>query len=201
MARATRPDAAPTLLITIFVGANDACLPPVSAHVPLPRFEQNIRGFVDAVLGADRLSDTKIVLITPPPINIPDPLPASIGLGPADLAAAKWDPREGVGYKTYLSKRRYARNIMEVASSYEETGRVAGLDLWTALVDAGLEDQGRMGDEDKYDEERLPGCGLPTAKAFKKGYFTDGLHLNGLVSQRMSALISGHGILTQALGL
>lgn len=136
----------------------------------------------------DNMPDTKIVLITPPPINIPDPVEKydDMDLGPvaaAAMAAARPDPKEERGYKTYLSKKRYADKIMEIAESYEETGRVAGLDYWKALVDAGLDDQRRLGDEDAYDEERLPGCGLKWAKQFKKGYFTDGLHLGPLVSQ------------------
>lgn len=76
-----------------------------------------------------------------------------------------------------MSKKRYAEKIMEIARSYEETGRVVGFDYWKSLVDKGLEDEGRNGDDDAYDEERSPGCGLKWTKEFGKGYFTDGLHL------------------------
>jgi hypothetical protein len=119
------------------------------------------------------MSETKIVLITPPPINIPDPtLPEE-------------NTKKGRGYRTYMSKKRYAEKIMQIAADYEETGRVVGLDLWNALIDAALDDQGRSGDEGRYDEERLPGCGLSGAKAFRGGYFTDGLHFGPLVSLRV----------------
>ncbi|KAF2712832.1 SGNH hydrolase [Pleomassaria siparia CBS 279.74] len=183
--RATEPDAPPTLLLTIFLGANDACIMPQGEYVPLPRFEANIREFVETVLIQDNMPDTKIILITPPPINIPSPAEEeeandSMELGPAAaaaMAAARADTKEKPRYKTYMSKRKYADRIMEIAKSYEDTGRVVGLNYWKALVDAGLNDQNRLGNEDAYDEDRLPGCGLKGAKQFKNGYFTDGLHL------------------------
>lgn len=143
----------------------------------------------------DKLNDTKIVLITPPPINIPDPSPEDVNkredpdLGPRFAAApASHDPKEEKGYRTYISKKRYAEKIMEIAKSYEDTNRVIGLNFWKALIDAALEEQHRLGDEDAYDEDRLPGCGLKWAKAFKPGYFTDGLHLNGKVSRNVKAM-------------
>jgi isoamyl acetate esterase len=180
--RATQPGAAPTLLITIFLGANDACVFPTGEYVPLPQFEANIRGFVEAVLKEDKIAGTKVVLITPPPINIPSPLKNPDFDSVAAAEIAKMDPKEGRGYKTYMSKKRYAEKIMEIASSYNKTGRVVGVDLWKALIDAALEDQNRTGDEDAYAEERLPGCGLDWAREFKPGYFTDGLHFDTLVS-------------------
>ncbi|KAF2188187.1 SGNH hydrolase [Zopfia rhizophila CBS 207.26] len=184
--RATEPYAPPTLLLIIFLGANDACLPPTGAHVPIDKFEDNLREFVETVLIQDNMADTKIVLITPPPINIPDPLPDEIGIGPAGAAATKQDPKQDRGYLTYMSKKSYGDKIMEIARFYEETDRVAGLDFWKKLIDAGLADQNRLGDEDAYDEERLPGCGLKWAKEFKSGYFTDRLHLGGLAYDILS---------------
>ncbi|KAF2796273.1 SGNH hydrolase [Melanomma pulvis-pyrius CBS 109.77] len=183
--RATEPGAPPTLLLTIFLGANDACIiRSQEEYVPLPRFEANLREFVETVLIEDNMPETKIVLITPPPMNFPDyEEDDDEDLGPAAAAAAaaaRQNPKETRAYRTYLSKKRYGDKIMEIAQSYEETGRVAGLNYWKAMIDAGLDDQNRLGDEDAYDEERLPGCGLKWAKRFKKGYFTDGLHLGPL---------------------
>ncbi|KAF2121561.1 SGNH hydrolase-type esterase domain-containing protein [Lophiotrema nucula] len=189
--RATLPDAAPTLLITIWLGANDACVG-TGAHVPLPKFEDNIRSFVDQVLAEEQLRDTKVVLITPPPINIPDAEPEDDGmdLGPAAAAAMKaFDPKKSRSYIVYKSKRTYGEKIMEIAASYAETGRVVGLDYWKALIDAGLDDQHRLGDEDAYHEDMLPGSGLPWAKAFKQGYFSDGLHLEGLAYDVLSKAV------------
>jgi len=174
LARVTSPRAPPTLLFTIFLGANDACLIGDSEYVPLPKFEENIRGFVDTILNRNELVRANVMLITPPPINIPDPLPD-------DGQGSSQDPKLDRGYRTYLSKKKYADKIMQIAAEYEHTGRVIGLNYWKALVDAALKEQGRLGQEDSYDEERLPGCGLSGAKAFGKGYFTDGLHLNTVV--------------------
>lgn len=186
--RATKRDAASTLLLTIFLGANDACILPHGEYVPLEDFEANIREFVDSVLIEDKMADTKIVLITPPPINIPDPM-EDINIGPVTATAAATitkDPKRDRGYRTYLSKKIYAEKIMEIAEDYEETERVIGLNLWKALIEAALKDQGRFGDEDAYTEERLPGCGLKWAKAFKGGYFTDGLHFGPLAYDVLS---------------
>ncbi|KAF2258512.1 SGNH hydrolase [Lojkania enalia] len=184
--QAVEPGAGQTLLVTIFLGANDACLPPWTAHVPLPRFEANIREFVETILSKEELYDTKIVLITPPPINIKSrkrAAPQDGDLGPAFAATvsklSKEDRKQDRGYQTYLSKKRYGEKIMEIAKSFEHTGCVAGLNFWKALIDAALDDQQRLGDEDAYDEERLPGCGLEEAEEFGEGYFTDGLHLDG----------------------
>jgi isoamyl acetate esterase len=176
--QATAPNAAPTLLITIFLGANDAVL------IPLSSFEENIRQFVDDVLKEEGLFNTKIVLITPPPINIPEPVPTSddIDLGPAmDRKLKAHDPKLERGYRAYMNKKAFADKILEIAHSYEGTGRVVGLNFWKALVDAALRDQDRFGAADAYDEDKLPGCGLPGAREFKQGYFSDGLHFEGLV--------------------
>jgi lysophospholipase L1-like esterase len=173
--QASKHDAPPTPLLTIFLGANDACLAPNRGeYVPLPDFEANIRDFVDQVLTNDEMANTKIVLITPPPINIRKPLP----MGPEDSPV---DPQKDQGYKTYMSKKKYAEKIMQIAASHEDTSRVVGLDLWKALVNAALKDQDRLGDPDAYDELRLPGCGLDGVEEFKPGYFTDGLHFDKLV--------------------
>ena len=162
---------------TIFVGANDACFRIGNeAIVPIDKYEANLREYVETILIQDCMPDTKIVLITPPPINIPDPKPDDDprGLG-----------KESRGYRTYMNKKRYAEKVMEIAEFYESTGRVVGLNLWKALIDSALKDQCRLGDEDAYDEERLPGSGMEGAKCFKKGYFTDGLHFDCLVRKSL----------------
>ncbi|KAF2451430.1 SGNH hydrolase [Karstenula rhodostoma CBS 690.94] len=173
----TAPYAPPTLLFTIFLGANDACFVGKTEYVPLPQFSDNIRSFVEEILTQDNLADAKIVLITPPPINVPEPFPSDDeDLGPAMAKALKGkDPKQDRGYMTYMSKKRYAEGIMSIAREYEGTGRVVGLDYWSALVNAGLADQGRPAE---VDEDKFPGCGLSGAKEFGGGWFTDGLHLD-----------------------
>jgi isoamyl acetate esterase len=186
--RATEPFAAPTLLLTIFLGANDACFVGKGNYVPIEKYEANIRDFVDQVLVEDGMAETKIVLITPPPINIPDEEGDDLDIGPAGAAVDKIDPKTQMGYRTYMSKKKYGDKIMEIAKSYEHTGQVIGLNLWEALIDAALKDQGRAdeSEEERYHEDRLPGCGLKSAKAFKAGYFTDGLHFGPLAYDVLS---------------
>ncbi|KAH7116049.1 SGNH hydrolase-type esterase domain-containing protein [Dendryphion nanum] len=182
------PNAPRTLFITILVGANDACIigPNGEEYCPLSEFEENIRNWVDSILVEDKLSATKILLITPPPLDISNPpYPDKV-----DLEVAK----AGRGYLTYLNKKRYAEKVMEIARSYEHTGFVAGADIWTALIETALEEQGRLDKPDAFDPEMLPGCGLPKAKCFGTGYFTDGLHFGKLgyevVTRELTKVIS-----------
>lgn len=178
----TATDAPPALLFTIFLGANDACFIGNREYVPLPQFSDNIRSFIEEILDHASLEDAKIVLITPPPINVPDPLPKDGDLlGPAFAkAAGEKNPKDDKGYRTWVSKKKYAERILEIAKEYEKTSRVVGLDYWNKLERAALEEQGREGEED---EDRWPGCGLPDAKEFGAGWFTDGLHLDKKASR------------------
>jgi hypothetical protein len=151
--------------------------------VPWPLFSANIRSFVDTILKQNVLSNTKIVLITPPPITGPA---ETIGEDMTEEQvedANRWK-KEGPRYKTYMSKKKYAEGIMQIASEYEETGRVVGLDFWRDIVNAMLKEEGGV-----YDEEMPPGCGLLGAKTFPQGWFTDGLHLD----------VKGYGVLSKGL--
>ena len=180
IARATSANAAPTLLVTIFLGANDACSRGDSEYVPWATFEKNIRAFVETILVADNMANTKIILITPPPIGIPAPTSAQ-GLSPEEIEDTNEYKREGPGYKTYMNKKRYAEGIMRIAGEYEETGRVVGLNFWKHIIDAFLketEDESGDGKEEVVESEMPPGCGFIGARSFGKGWFTDGLHLN-----------------------
>ncbi|KAL2352642.1 hypothetical protein BJ546DRAFT_1098102 [Cryomyces antarcticus] len=187
----------PPLFITIFVGANDACLTPASAHVPLPAFEAHIRDWVDTILTDPVFEGTKVILITPPPINLSAPRQDDIDIGPVRRRAREEGEgeREGMGFRTYVSKRDYAEKVMEIARSYEEiSDRVVGLDFWRALVDQELVRQGKALGRDEQggsvcDEDALPGCGLRAALEFARGTFVDALHLGPL----------GYDVLTKEL--
>jgi len=183
--RATAPSAAPTLLFTIFLGANDACFIGHREYVPWPTFESNIRRFVESILTQDALSQSKIVLITPPPIAIALAEPTE-SLSEKEMETENENMRKGQGFKTYMSKKRYADGIMQIASEYEETGRVVGLNFWQKLIDAVLAEEGQS-----YNEDMPPGCGLLGAIEFGKGWFTDGLHLSyDVLSQALFKLIT-----------
>lgn len=181
--RATSPGASPTLLFTIFVGANDACFIGPRNFVPYEEYISNLRLFVETILTQDEMQETKIVLITPPPINGNKP-EYDPSMSQGDIDAANEYKKEGVRYRTYMSKKRYADGVMQLAAEYESTGRVAGINLWQELVEAGAKEEG-----DVFDAEFPMGCGLIGAKSFAKGWFTDGLHLN----------VKGYKVLNEAL--
>src|SRR4051812_46732930 len=59
-------------ILSIWFGANDACVPPSRQHVPLDKFVSNLTHFIQMVHSpaSDYYSpDTRILLLTPPPIN------------------------------------------------------------------------------------------------------------------------------------
>lgn len=119
------------------------------------------------------MSQTKIVIITPPPINGPEAKLNGTETQDDIEDTNKWK-KEGPRYKTYMSKKRYAEGLMEIAKEYEETGRVVGLDYWRAMVEAS-----GLGTWEEFEETGLwPGSNLLGAKSFENGWFTDGLHLN-----------------------
>ncbi|KAI0590442.1 GDSL-like Lipase/Acylhydrolase family protein [Pyrenophora tritici-repentis] len=181
--RATSPGVPKTLLFTIFIGANDACMIGDTPMVPWPFFSANIRNFLDTILTERAMEDTKIVLITPPPIN------STVVEKKDDSTAENIEymnefRRGAARFRTYMNKKRYAEGIMQIAEEYTETGRVVGLNFWKDIVDAMLEEEG-----EEYNEDMPPGCGLLGSKNFPKGWFTDGLHLN----------VKGYGVLSKSL--
>jgi lysophospholipase L1-like esterase len=172
--RATAPNAAPTLLFTIFIGANDACFVGQEELVPWPTFSTNIRYFIDTILKKNALAQTKIVLITPPPIDGATSTPLNGSETQEDIDAINAQKKEGVRYKTYMSKKRYAEGLMGIADEYAKTGRVVGLNYWRGMVEAS-----GLGTWEEWEESGLwPGSMLVGAKGFEKGWFMDGLHLD-----------------------
>ncbi|KAK4683946.1 hypothetical protein P7C73_g6262, partial [Tremellales sp. Uapishka_1] len=141
----------PVKLVTIWFGANDASLPGNTQHIPLELFKANLSQMVTSLQSPTSdyyAPDTKIVLITPPPImeaarlrgmNIRWKEFGSEGEPPTVC-----DRNKGV-------TRQYAQAVVEVAKKEN----VPFVDLWTAIVDAA----GGEGED-----ELAP-------------YFYDGLHL------------------------
>jgi lysophospholipase L1-like esterase len=142
--------------------------------VPWPEFSANIRFFIETILTQEGgMSDTKIILITPPPLDDPEAQVTGKETQSEIDEANKWR-KEGPRYKTYMSKKRYAEGLMEIAKEYEETGRVVGLDYWRAMIEAS-----GLGTYEEFKESGMwPGSNLVGAKRFEKGWFTDGLHLD-----------------------
>ncbi|KAI0070356.1 SGNH hydrolase [Panus rudis PR-1116 ss-1] len=119
-------------LLTIWYGANDACLPPSPQHVPLPQFSSNLSTFIHKVTSPSSpqySSITKIILITPPPVN-------TYQRG-ADLASREV-PRDLD--REFDVTRQYADAVKEVGAKEG----VAVLDLWTELYEAAGREERRL---------------------------------------------------------
>lgn len=92
----------------------------------------------------------------------------------------------GRGHRTWQSKRRFAKKIVEIGQEFQEkTDLVAVLDFWTVITKFACQAEGA--DFDGLDlDELLPGSGMPGAKEFGRKYFTDGLHLGKTVSHQQN---------------
>ena len=66
---APKPEQATVRFLTIFFGANDACLPgsPTGQHVPLKEYTSNLRRLIQ--MARDAFPGVRIMLISPPPVN------------------------------------------------------------------------------------------------------------------------------------
>lgn len=178
----------PPLLITVFLGANDAVLWP-TVHVPIQQFIDNIRYFVDEILSEPKAKGAKVLLITTPPINAVEAIwPETLAGTPEDLSQSEFEEecRASIGHRTWESKLRYAQAVMDLARSYQERGesRVRVVDFWAAATNYALGMEQRDVIASCKDvilpldvDARLPGCGLPGAKEFPDGVMTDRLHL------------------------
>ncbi|CAL1703746.1 unnamed protein product [Somion occarium] len=111
-------------LLTIWYGANDACIPPSPQHVPLPEFSANLRTMIRSVTSPSSphySAITKIILITPPPVNTHQ--------RGADLASR--DPPRPLD-REFETTHQYAEAVKIVGA---QEG-VPVIDLWTILYDA-----------------------------------------------------------------
>ncbi|KAI9756898.1 MAG: hypothetical protein M4579_003652 [Chaenotheca gracillima] len=173
------------------------------AHVPLAKFEANIRHYVDMVLTEPATEGTKVILITPPPIGIKT-AQINESTDPSIVQVLTKQLMEKRGYETYINKKVYAEKIMQIAEEYEEeTTLVAGLDFWKAMIE--LADKRTIGTgklargrtltgEGEEIVKLLPGTGLPGAEQFGDRVFLDGLHLGpdgyDVLSQVLLSLIN-----------
>ncbi|PSS22646.1 hypothetical protein PHLCEN_2v3012 [Hermanssonia centrifuga] len=70
--RDQRQNAPKVRLLTIWFGANDACLPGFRQHVPLDLFSENLTKLIHMVSSAKSeyySPETRVILLTPPPVN------------------------------------------------------------------------------------------------------------------------------------
>ncbi|KEF52139.1 uncharacterized protein A1O9_11765 [Exophiala aquamarina CBS 119918] len=105
-------------LLTIFFGANDACLPGSPQHVPLGEYKQSLRNILD--YEGLKQHDTQPILIVPAPVD-------------------EWQLNGGD--RNAATTARYADACREVAQEYS----LPVLDLWTIfMLNAGWS-QGQQG--------------------------------------------------------
>ncbi|KAH8117590.1 SGNH hydrolase [Phellopilus nigrolimitatus] len=111
-------------LLTIWFGANDSCLPSSFQHVPLAKYGENLTRLIHMVTAptsAWHSPSTKIVLITPPPINThqrPETVETESGL-PGELDRA------------FAVTAEYAQKVRQIGLQE----RIPVLDAWQALWD------------------------------------------------------------------
>ncbi|KAF8497245.1 SGNH hydrolase [Russula emetica] len=102
-------------LITIWFGANDASLPGFTQHVPLSRFSENLTTMAHAIRAPDSHSpETRLLLITPPPIHVPS---MDVDMQPT---------------RTFDVTKAYAEEVKKVG----EAENVPVVDVWTRIWEA-----------------------------------------------------------------
>lgn len=111
-------------LLVIWFGANDACLAQSPQHVSPPKFASNLKHLINLVQSPKSeyySPDTRIILVTPPPINTYQRR--------AELEDR--DPPIALD-RDFETTRLYAETVKDVARE-EEVGIV---DIWTKMWDA-----------------------------------------------------------------
>lgn len=109
-------------LLTIWFGANDAVLPGFRQHVPISRFSENLTTMVRAIRTPESpwySPETKIILITPPPIHVPSMR--------ADMQVTR----------EFDNTKAYADEVKKIG----EAEGVPVVDAWTGVWDAAGRDR------------------------------------------------------------
>ncbi|KAI1918764.1 porphobilinogen deaminase [Ophidiomyces ophidiicola] len=170
------------LFITIFLGANDACFlgGDDRTYVPIAQYEEHIRHYVDTILEHPATKDTRVILISPPPVDVPPPPSTDFDLESV-VEATRAPAAMGRGHRTWESKRKFAKKINEIGHEFEaKTDRFALFDFWTLITKVKCQDETDSDVDEifhKLDlEDTLPGSGMPGAPRFGLEYFIDGLH-------------------------
>ncbi|CAI7674809.1 unnamed protein product [Penicillium pancosmium] len=136
-------------LMTIFFGANDACVPGHNQHVPLETYKENLKKIIQHP--ATRAQNPRIIIITIPPVN--------------EYQLEKFDNDKDTPHpsRTASLAKTYATAAREVGASLN----VPVADVWSAFMatTGWKEGQPLAGSRD-----------LPNSEEFS-GLFTDGLHL------------------------
>ncbi|KAJ7219125.1 SGNH hydrolase-type esterase domain-containing protein [Mycena pura] len=116
-------------MLVVWFGANDACIKPSPQHVPLPNFIENLKHMVWLVHSPESpyySPSTKIILVTPPPVNTHQ--------WGGNLASR--DPPLALD-REFETTRAYAKGVIEAAV----VSKVSVVDVWTAIWKAAGEEE------------------------------------------------------------
>ncbi|EEH40156.2 hypothetical protein PAAG_02211 [Paracoccidioides lutzii Pb01] len=151
------PQKAKVRLMTIFFGANDAVLPPFQQHVPLPLYKIGLSKILTHPLIQNHHPETRLLLLTPPPIN-------EYQLEPAAAAETQSAPAPAPVIRKADTTKQYAEACRDVG---RELG-VPVVDTWAAFMkEAGWEEG-----------EPLAGSKRAPANVRLGELLSDGLHFS-----------------------
>ncbi|DBA01110.1 TPA: hypothetical protein N0F65_001738 [Lagenidium giganteum] len=111
------------VLVTLWLGANDAALPSGSAagqHVPLDEFERNIDAIITKTLEA--APNAHLIVLTAPPVD--------------DAARSALLTNGELLDRSDASVNKYAARCLEVVQRFKSTSRVTGVDMHKVVHDA-----------------------------------------------------------------
>ncbi|KAJ5855506.1 Esterase SGNH hydrolase-type subgroup, partial [Penicillium soppii] len=144
------PQIANVRLMTIFFGANDACVPGHDQHVPVEKYKENLKTIIQHP--ATVAQNPHIIIITPPPVN--------------EYQLEGFDASKGSAHpsRTAILAKQYAAAAKEVGAALN----VPVADLWSAFTKSAGWQAGQplIGSRDAPNNETFAGL------------FTDGLHLS-----------------------
>ncbi|ODH49861.1 hypothetical protein GX48_03950 [Paracoccidioides brasiliensis] len=153
------PQRAKVRLMTIFFGANDAVLPPFQQHVPLPLYKISLSQILTHPLIQNHHPETRLLLLTPPPIN------------EYQLESAAAAETQSAPAPAPAPVIRKAETTKQYAEACRDVGRELGVpvaDIWGAFMkEAGWEEG-----------EPLAGSKRAPANVRLGELLSDGLHFS-----------------------
>ncbi|EPS29415.1 hypothetical protein PDE_04364 [Penicillium oxalicum 114-2] len=143
------PETAKVRLMTIFFGANDACVPSHVQHVPIEIYKENLQKIIQHP--ATQAHNPRLIIITPPPVN--------------EYQLKEFDDAKDTAHPSRTAQR--AKEYAEAAKEVGAALKVPVADVWgTFMSTVGWQEgQALIGSRD-----------LPANHGFSN-LFTDGLHL------------------------
>jgi isoamyl acetate esterase len=166
----------PPLLATLWLGTNDSA----SKQVPLDSFTSQMRAIIYTLLSRNT---PRLVVITPPPLN-----GAVLSQSQGELSAEdNWDH---YSVQAACAKLEYGKAVISLVKGLQEENngefkdRLIVVDVWRSMTNKALDADGKEPfpvdveiSRELLAKHQCPGSGLPGAKRFPPGWFTDAIHL------------------------